>query len=35
MIYKISPSPSFPKRGRKGGIFQRRGEKRAFPKEGT
>jgi len=23
MIYKISPNPSFPKRGREGGLFQR------------
>ena len=34
MIYKISPDPSFPKRGKKVGLFQRGGEKRAFAKEG-
>jgi hypothetical protein len=27
IIYKISPDPSLPKRGKKGELFKRRGEK--------
>jgi hypothetical protein len=34
MIYKISPDPSLPKRGRREDICQRGGEKRAFSKDG-
>jgi len=34
MIYKISPDPSLPKRGRKEEFSQSRREKKAFPKEG-
>jgi hypothetical protein len=28
MIYKISPAPSLPKRGKKEGTLQKRGKKR-------
>jgi len=34
MIYKISPDPSLPKRGRKEGIFQRRGNREKIPTKG-
>jgi hypothetical protein len=34
MIYKISPDPSLPKRGRKEGIFLKRGNREKIPTKG-